>query len=78
LDTLPLFIAVTIYLFFWPGRFINEDRLKKERDEERTRKNNRGTASRGDIENGNDGSSAEVDEKTTLEITLDEAEKNGV
>ncbi|KAF8312247.1 RTA1-domain-containing protein [Clavulina sp. PMI_390] len=30
LDTLPLFVAVTIYLPFWPGRFIDEDRLRAE------------------------------------------------
>jgi hypothetical protein len=23
LDTLPLWIAVTVYVFFWPGRFID-------------------------------------------------------
>lgn len=29
LDTLPLFIAVTIYVPFWPGRFIDESRLRR-------------------------------------------------
>jgi hypothetical protein len=24
LDTLPLWIAVTVYVFFWPGRFIDD------------------------------------------------------
>lgn len=27
LDTLPLFIAVAVYMFFWPGRFLDPDRI---------------------------------------------------
>lgn len=30
LDSLPLFIAVSIYVPFWPGRFIDTNRLRQE------------------------------------------------
>lgn len=28
LDTLPLFIAISVYIPFWPGRFIDDNQLK--------------------------------------------------
>lgn len=31
LDTLPLFIAVVVYVFFWPGDFINEQSDMKDK-----------------------------------------------
>ncbi|KAL0574678.1 hypothetical protein V5O48_007294 [Marasmius crinis-equi] len=34
LDTLPLFIAIVVYVPFWPGRFIRADVDVKEKDEE--------------------------------------------
>jgi len=30
LDSLPLFIAVVIYIPFWPGQYINTNRLREE------------------------------------------------
>ncbi|KAF9268030.1 RTA1-like protein [Marasmius fiardii PR-910] len=32
LDTLPLFIAIVVYLPFWPGRFITSETTKKEQE----------------------------------------------
>ena len=36
LDTLPLFLGITVYTYFWPGRYLRYDLKKGDMDMERT------------------------------------------
>jgi hypothetical protein len=36
LDTLPLFLGITVYTYFWPGRYLRYDLKKQESEAERT------------------------------------------
>jgi hypothetical protein len=35
LDTLPLFLGITVYTYFWPGRYLRYDLKKEEIEMER-------------------------------------------
>lgn len=72
LDTLPLFIAVVIYLPFWPGRFIDEERLRLLLAEQKAvaaaEKNAAGTgAPQGDLGSDRDRASADVEKGSERE-----------
>ena len=36
LDTLPLFLGITVYTYFWPGRYLRYDLKKEDMEMERT------------------------------------------
>ena len=35
LDTLPLFLGITVYTYFWPGRYLRYDLKREEMEMER-------------------------------------------
>jgi hypothetical protein len=44
LDTLPLFLGITVYTYFWPGRYLRYDLKKEEIEMERASQDGSATA----------------------------------
>ena len=44
LDTLPLFLGITVYTYFWPGRYLRYDLKKEEMEMERASQDGSATA----------------------------------